>query len=97
MQRLPNSQFQFGVRGWAAVAVGLVMLVAVALLAIGFFVLILPVLVLAPILFWILPKPNLYRVVTPAEKPPATDATIIEGNYKVIGNRVDQNSGGNDA
>src|SRR5580698_2448736 len=78
MQRLPNSpvQFQLGVRGWAAVAVGLVIVAALALLTIGFFIVLLPLLLLAPILFWILPKPKIYRV--PPQNPPASDGTVIE-------------------
>ena len=99
MQRLPNSplQFQLGVRGWAAIAVGVVTLAVAAFLAIGFLVLILPVVLLASLLFWFLPKPKFYRVVTRPEKPPATQATIIEGQFKVIDNASDRNSGAHDA
>jgi hypothetical protein len=99
MQRLPNSpvQFQFGVRGWAAIAVGLAILAAAAFLAVGFLILILPVMLLAPILFWVLPKPTFYRVGTPPENPPATEAAVIEGDFKVIDNAIDRRSGANDA
>jgi len=99
MQRLPNSpiQFQFGVRGWAAIAVGLAILALVTFLAIGLFILILPVLLLAPILFWFLPKPRFHRVGAWSEKPPVTEATIIEGHFKVIDDTSDRKSEANDA
>jgi hypothetical protein len=99
MQRLPDSpiQFQFGVRGWAAIAVGLVILAVVAFLAIGFLILILPVLLLASILFWFLPKQKFHRVGAWSEKPPVTDTTVIEGHFKVIDNTSDRNSEANDA
>jgi hypothetical protein len=98
MQRLPNSpiQFQFGVRGWAAIAVGLAILAVVTFLAIGFLILILPVVLLASILFWFLPKPKFYRVGTRSEKPPVAEATIIEGHFKVIDNTSNRNSETND-
>jgi hypothetical protein len=94
MRRLTNSpsQYQFGLRGWAAVTVGLAILAAVAFLAIGFVVLILPVMLLAPILFRFLPKSKFYKVSSPVEKPPATGATVIEGDFKVISNAPDRNS-----
>ena len=90
MQRLPNSPFQFrvGVRGWAAIAVGAAILAVVALLAIGFFILLLPLVLLAPILFWFLPKPRIYRFGARPEKPPATDAAVIEGDFKVIDDKA---------
>jgi hypothetical protein len=99
MQRLPNSpiQFQLGVRGWAAIAVGVAILAVVAFLAIGVLILILPVVLLASILFWFLPKPKFHRVGTRSEKPPATEATIIEGHFKVIDSTSDRNSEANDA
>jgi hypothetical protein len=99
MQRLPNSplQFQLGVRGWAAIAVSVATLAVVAFLAIGLLILILPVVLLASILFWFLPKPKFYRVGTRSEKPSATEATIIEGHFKVIDNTSDRNSEANDA
>jgi hypothetical protein len=98
MQRLPNSpiQFRFGVRGWAAIAVGLVILAVVTFLAIGIFILLLPVVLLASILFWFLPKPSFHRVGARSEKPPVAEATIIEGHFKVIDNTSDRNSEAND-
>ena len=99
MQRLPNSplQFRLGVRGWAAIAIGLAILAVVTFLAIGLVILILPVVVLASILFWFLPKPKFHRVDTPSENLPVTEATIIEGHFKVIDNTSDRNSEANDA
>jgi hypothetical protein len=52
---------------------------------------------LAPILFWFLPKPKVYRVGTPSQKPPPAEATIIEGEFKVIDHPTDRISGANDA
>jgi len=97
MQRLPNSpiQFQLGVRGWAAIAVGVAILTVVTFLAIGFLILIMPAVLLASILFWFLPKPKFHRAGTRSEKPPVTEATIIEGNFKVIDNTSDSET--NDA
>jgi hypothetical protein len=94
MRRLSNSPFQyrFGLRGWAAVAVGLAILAAISFLAIGFVVLILPVVLLAPIFLRFLPKSKFYRVSSPVEKPPATEATVIEGDFKVISSAPDRNS-----
>jgi hypothetical protein len=99
MQRLPNSsiQFQLGVRGWVAIAVSVAILAVVAFLAIGLLILILPVVLLAPILFWFLPKPKFHRVTTRSEKRPTTEATVIEGHFKVIDNTSDRNSEANDA
>ena len=99
MQRLPNSpiQFQFGVRGWAAIAVSAAILALLAFLAIGFLIVILPVALVAPILFWLLPKPKGHRVRAHSEKLPATETTVIEGDYKVIENAATRNSGTNDA
>ena len=99
MQQIPNSpiQFQLGVRGWAAIAVGVAILAVVTFLAIGFLILILPVVLLASILFWFLPKPKFHRVSAWSEKPPVTDATVIEGHYKIIDNTNDRNSEANDA
>jgi hypothetical protein len=92
MQQLPKPRFQFGVRGWVAVTVGLAALAVIAFLAIGFLIIILPLMLLAPILFRFLPKPKFYRVDIPAEKPPATDGSVIEGDFKVIGDTSDRNS-----
>ena len=99
MPRLPNSpvQFQFGVRGWAAIAVGLIVLAAIAFLAVGLFIVILPLMLLAPILFRFFPKPILYRVGAPPEKPRAAAAPIIEGDFKVIDNTGDRNPEAKDA
>jgi len=94
MQRLPNSpvRIQFGVRGWAAVAVGLAILVAATLLAIGFLFLVLPVVLLAPILFWFLPKPKIYKVGSPSEVPSAAEAIVIEGDFNVVSGEQNRNS-----
>src|ERR1700677_4641703 len=95
MQRLPNSpfRFQFGVRGWAAISVGLAIFAVIGLLAVGFLFLVLPVALFASIVFWFLPKPRIHKVGSPSDEPPAaTNATVIEGNFKVISSAPDQNS-----
>jgi len=86
MQRLPNSpiRIQFGLRGWAATAVGTAILAAISFLAIGFIIFILPVVLLGSILFLFLPKPTLYQIGIPSEKPPVKGTTIIEGEFSVI-------------
>ena len=93
MQLLPNSpvRIQFGLRGWAAIAVGIAILAAVSFLAIDFLVLILPVVLLGSILLWFLPKATLYRVDAPSEKPPANDAATIEGDLQVIEGACNEN------
>lgn len=93
MQRLPGPQFQFGGRGWAAIAAGLATLVLIAFLAIGLLIIILPLVLLGSVLFLFLPKPKFYRINLPAENPPPTDGDVIEGDFKVIGDASDRNSG----
>ena len=93
MPQLPNSpiRIQFGLRGWAAIAVGLAILGAVAFVAVGLFIFFLPLLLLAPVLYWLLPKPKIYRVGNPAAKR-ANDATIIDGEFRVIDATSEGNS-----
>ena len=82
-QRAPL-RIQIGLRGWAAIAAGLAILAAGIFLAIGLFVFLLPVLLLAPILYWLLPKPKIYRVGNPASEKAAQGATIIDGEFRVM-------------
>jgi hypothetical protein len=86
MKQLGNSpiRIQFGLRGWAAIALGLAILAGVAFLAIGFLIFLLPILILSSILYWLLPKQRLYRVGTPAEKEARNGTTIIDGEFRVI-------------
>ena len=88
MPLLPNSpiRIQFGLRGWAAIAVGMAILVAIALLAIGFLVFLLPVLLIAPILYWLMPKPKpiLNSMNNNMPRQATNDAEIIEGEFTVV-------------
>jgi hypothetical protein len=80
-------RIQFGFRGWAAIAFALAILAAAALLAVSVFVLLLPALLIAPILYWLMPKPK------PRPLPssmnfdvprPSIDTEIIEGDFTVV-------------
>ena len=66
---------RFGLRGWAAILVGLLVLGAITILALGFFVLLLPVLLLAPILYYFLPRP----------KAGQGEPGVIDGEFRVVG------------
>lgn len=90
MPQLPNSpiRIQFGFRGWAAVAVAMAILATVAFLAIGIFVFLLPVLIVAPILYWLMPKPQpkpISHTMHSDIPRQANDAEIIEGEFTVVG------------
>jgi len=86
-------RIQFGLRGWAAIVVGLAIVGAIAFLAIGLLVFLLPVLILSPVLYWLMPKHGRNRV-GPAEKEPAGGTTIIDGNFRVIDrSAMDQTQG----
>src|ERR1700690_388100 len=86
MPQQPNSpiRIQFGLRGWAAIAVAMAILGAVAFVAVGLLIFFLPLLLLAAVLYWLLPKPKIYRVGIPAAKR-AKDAMIIDGEFRVAG------------
>ncbi len=91
MPRPSNSpaQFQLRLSGWKAIAVGLVILAtliaALALLAIGFFVLILPLMILAPVLYYFVPqlRPRRFTRADTAMQP--TDGgAIIDADFRVV-------------
>jgi hypothetical protein len=71
---------RFGLRGWAAIGEATVVLVAVAVLALGLFVLFLPILLLAPVLYYFLPRPKGYSL----RRQQPKDSTIIEGEFRMI-------------
>jgi|ERR1019366_2352293 hypothetical protein len=103
MSRLPNSQIhiQLGLRGWAAIATALAIFIAVpvaiAFFAIGLFVFVLPVMLLAPLFYYFTPKqkPTFDSVsALPNEVPNST--TIIDGTFRVTdSNSPKGNSGVN--
>jgi hypothetical protein len=84
----PNSspiRIQFGFRGWAAIVVAMAILAAIAFLAIGSFVFFLPVLIIAPIFYWLMPKPKPISNPMSNDIPrPGNDADIIEGEFTVV-------------
>lgn len=67
----PRPRLRLSLRGWAAVTAGLVILCATALLAIGFLVFVLPVLVLGSLLYFFLPR----------RRPPSN---VLEGDFRVV-------------
>jgi hypothetical protein len=75
---------EFGLRGWAAIAAAVAILGATIFLAIGFFVFFLPVMILAPVLYWLLPKPKIYSVNIWPENEPTKDMTVIDGEFRVV-------------
>ena len=80
-------RIQFGVRGWAAIAIALAILAAFAVLAVSFLVFLLPVLLITPILYWLMPKPKLHPVshaMNGKISRPSTDTDIIEGEFTVV-------------
>ena len=93
MQQLPGSQcrIQLGIKGWAAIAIGLTAFIAVAtVLAIGFFFVVLPMVILAPLIYWLMPKQRVFFVGSPGASKPMNDANdstpgpIIDGTYREI-------------
>lgn len=105
MQQLPGSQYriQFGAKGWLAIALGLIAFIAVAIaLAIGFFFIALPLIVLAPLLYWFMPKRKIGSVINPGATGVVYDATdsargtIIDGEFKVIDTGPVKSTSGDD-
>ena len=93
MQQLPGSQYrvQFGIGGWAKIVAGLAIFVAlIAFLAVGFLFVVLPMIVLAPIIYWFMPKRKVFFVGSPWATGPTNDAKqsapgdIIDGEFRVI-------------
>ena len=93
MQQLPGSQYRikFGLKAWALIAVGLTAFIAVAIgLAIGFFFIALPMIIVAPFIYWFMPKRKIHFVESPGTTGVVYDAndsspgTIIDGEFRVI-------------
>ena|ERR1700674_1250610 len=78
---------QFTLSGWIAVAGTLAIFaavaVAIAFLAIGLLVFLLPALLVAPILYYFRPKPWLIPMGDDA-KPGTRGANVIEGDFRVL-------------
>jgi hypothetical protein len=98
--RHPPIRIQFGFRGWAAIAAALVILItvatAIAFLAVGLFVFLLPALLIAPILYWLMPKPKpnpISHTMNNDIPRPGNDADVIEGEFTVVSTAVEHQSG----
>lgn len=89
MPRIPNApgQFQLQLSGWKAIAFGLMFLAIViavlVLLTIGFFVIALPIMLLAPVFFYFMPRPKRFTQADPTETP-ANGGEIIDVDYQVL-------------
>jgi hypothetical protein len=86
MQQLPSSQYrmQFGIKGWAAIAIGLTAFIAVAtLLAIGFLFVALPMIVLAPLIYWFMPK-RISVSGQPTNMEARGNSQIIDGTFHEV-------------
>ena len=93
MQQLLGSQYrlQFGLKGWASIMVGLAIFIAVStFLAIGFFFVVLPMIVLAPIIYYFMPRKSEHVMATPETMRTIRTTgeeeggAIIDGEYRVI-------------
>jgi hypothetical protein len=71
---------RLGLRGWAAIGVGLAVLIALATLAIGLMVVLLPLALLASVFYYFLPRPK----ISLAGYEPPTDPEIIDGEFHVV-------------
>jgi hypothetical protein len=86
IQRRPNApiRFQLGLSGWTAIAGGLLIaaaIAAIAFFALGLFILVLPVLLIAPMVRYFLRKPNIAQNPT---APNGANGITIDGNFRVI-------------
>jgi hypothetical protein len=93
MRELPGSQYrlQFGLKGWTSIIVGLAIFIAVAtFLAIGFFFVVLPMILLAPVIYYFMPwkseqfmrKPETIRTIMATGE--VKGGAVIDGEYRVI-------------
>jgi 4-hydroxybenzoate polyprenyltransferase len=99
MQEFNNQRIQlkFGIKGWMAIGVGVAILgaitTAVVLLAVGLFVFTLPMLILAPLIYWLVPKrkPENKPIQHPLRMATSNNTEIIEGEFRVIDRDDDNN------
>lgn len=101
MPRPPKSpvRIQFGLSGWVAIisalAIFAVLVAAIAFLAVGLFIFLLPVLLIAPVLYYFMP--NLRPKVAPlngvATQWETKGQTLIDGEFRVVdANEVEGNA-----
>jgi hypothetical protein len=80
---------RFGLRGWAAIGVATAVFIAVAALAIGLLVFLLPVLLLAPVIYHFSTRHKTHAVRNEAPK----DSIAIDGDFRVVGtSEIEDNS-----
>jgi hypothetical protein len=94
MQQLHGSgtKIQFGLKGWAAIGVGFAVVLATALLAIGLFIFMLPVLILAPAVFYFTHRSKTFpRAAQRSTDHRSSQGAIIDGEFRVIDS--DDNAG----
>jgi fatty acid desaturase len=100
MPRLQNSpvRIQLGLRGWAAIATALAILIAVIVaitfLAIGLFVFVLPAMLLAPLVYYFMPKPKPVRPVSDTAERELNRPTTIDGTFRVTDMTPPENKSG---
>jgi len=73
-----------GLRGWGAIAAGLAVLATIAFLAISLVIFVLPIVLLAPIVFWLLPKPKRAPTSVSASSKQSSGSQIIDGSFSVV-------------
>jgi hypothetical protein len=102
MPRLLNSstRIQIGLRGWAAIAASLIILIAVpvviAFFAIGLLVFLLPAMLLVPLIHYFMPKSKpIHRMRASADEK-LIRPTTIDGTFRVTEmTTTEENSDGN--
>jgi hypothetical protein len=101
MPRPPKSpiRIQFGLSGWVAIisalAIFVVLVAAIAFLAVGLFVFFLPVLLIAPVLYYFMPnlRPRVVPLSGLATQWESKCQTIIDGEFRVVdANEVEENT-----
>jgi len=91
-------RIQIGLRGWAAITAVLAILfaaaVAIAFLAIGFVVFVLPAMLLAPLFYYFMPKPKpIFHPVSDTAEHDLARPTIIDGTFRAMdSNSFDEKS-----
>ncbi|MEI8036227.1 MAG: hypothetical protein WCH96_12220 [Betaproteobacteria bacterium] len=92
MPRLSKSpiRIQFGLSGWvgiiSALAIFVLLVAAIAFVAVGLFVFFLPLLLIAPVIYYFLPhlRPKVDPRSSEATQWESTGQTIIDGEFRVV-------------
>ena len=86
----PPIRIQFGLSGWMAIisalAIFAVLVAAIAFLAVGLFVFLLPVLLIAPVLYYFMPnsRPKIVPLSGVATQWETKGQTVIDGEFRVV-------------